>query len=111
MAGKFELTKSKGEQYHFNLKAENGEIIFSSEMYNSKSAAEKGIESVKRNAGDEKSYERRTNVNSQPFFVLKSGNAEEIGMSEMYSSDSARENGIKSLMKNAPDASISDLAQ
>ncbi len=111
MAGKFELTKSTGDQYHFNLKADNGEIIFSSEMYNSKSAAEKGIESVKRNAGDEKCYERRSSVNSQPFFALKSGNGEEIGVSETYSSETAMENGIKALMRNAPNAVLTDLTQ
>ena len=50
MAGKFELKKSANGQFHFNLKAGNGEIIATSEMYNSKDAAKNGIESVKKNA-------------------------------------------------------------
>lgn len=37
-------------QYYFNLKASNGEIIGTSEMYNSSAARDNGIESVKRNA-------------------------------------------------------------
>lgn len=43
------LTAINGE-YYFNLKASNGEIIGTSEMYSSKQAREVGIESAKRNA-------------------------------------------------------------
>ena len=50
MAGKFELKKSANGQFHFNLKAGNGEIIATSEMYTTKDAAKNGIESVKTNA-------------------------------------------------------------
>lgn len=53
MAGKFELYKS-GEHYRWRLKAGNGEIIATSEAYNSKSAAQNGIESVRKNASDAK---------------------------------------------------------
>jgi len=52
MAGKFVLTKTKNGQYHFVLKAGNGETIAQSETYKSKAAAMNGIESVKKNAGD-----------------------------------------------------------
>lgn len=50
MAGKFVLKKSTSGKYHFVLKAGNGEIIATSEMYNSKAAAKNGIESVQKNA-------------------------------------------------------------
>lgn len=46
MAGWFELSKSSDDQYRFVLKAGNGEIILTSELYTTKSAAEKGIASV-----------------------------------------------------------------
>lgn len=52
MAGKFELKTAKSGQYHFNLKAGNGQIIATSELYESKSAALNGIESVRKNAAD-----------------------------------------------------------
>jgi uncharacterized protein len=52
MAAKFELKKSASGKFHFNLKAGNGEIIASSEMYESKAAAKNGIESVRKNAAD-----------------------------------------------------------
>lgn len=47
---KFELKKAKNGQFHFNLKAGNGQIIATSEMYMSKAAALNGIESIKKNA-------------------------------------------------------------
>jgi uncharacterized protein YegP (UPF0339 family) len=39
MAGKFELKTAKNGKFFFNLKASNGQIILSSEMYETKSAA------------------------------------------------------------------------
>lgn len=50
MAGTFALKKTGAGKYHFVLKAGNGEIIATSESYTSKSAAKRGIESVKSNA-------------------------------------------------------------
>jgi uncharacterized protein YegP (UPF0339 family) len=50
MAAKFALKKSTNGKYHFNLQAGNGEIIATSQMYESKESAEKGIESVRVNA-------------------------------------------------------------
>ena len=50
MAGKFELKKSKNDKYFFSLLAGNGQIILSSEMYESRASAVSGLESVKKNA-------------------------------------------------------------
>ena len=52
MAGKFVLKKGSTGKFHFNLQAANGQIIATSEAYNSKEAALNGIESVKKNAPD-----------------------------------------------------------
>ena len=108
MAGKFELKKSKSDKFHFNLKAGNGQIILSSEMYETKPAALNGIESIKKNAAEESRFEKRVNSKNEPFFILKAGNGQEIGRSEYYSSESAMNNGIESVRKNAPDATVDD---
>ena len=110
MAGKFEMKTAKNGKFHFNLKAGNGQIILSSEMYETRKAAENGIESVKKNAADEKRFERKMTKNNDPYFILKAGNGQEIGRSETYSGNAAMENGIKSVMKNAPDAPIAEAA-
>lgn len=54
MSGIFELKQAKSGDFHFNLKAGNGQVIASSEMYKSKAAALNGIESVRKNAGEAK---------------------------------------------------------
>ncbi len=108
MAGKFEIKKSKNDKFHFNLKAGNGQIILSSEMYESKPACENGIESVKKNAGNADSYEHHTDKSNHPYFVLKAANGKEIGRSESYSSESALNTGIESVRKNALDATIDE---
>ncbi|MGA3254992.1 MAG: YegP family protein [Mycobacterium sp.] len=50
MTEKFELFKDHAGKFRFHLKAANREIIASSQGYNSKTAAENGIKSVRTNA-------------------------------------------------------------
>jgi uncharacterized protein YegP (UPF0339 family) len=106
--GKFEIKKDKAGKFVFNLKAANGQVILSSQSYESKSACENGIESVKKNSGNDGMFERKTAKNGSPYFNLKASNGQVIGTSEMYSQTSGMENGIASIKKNAPGASIED---
>lgn len=50
MSGWFELSRSSDNQFRFVLKAGNGEIILTSELYTTKSSAENGIVSVQTNS-------------------------------------------------------------
>ena len=52
MAGKFVVEKGSTGKYHFNLHAANGQVIATSQHYESKESALNGIESVRRNAPD-----------------------------------------------------------
>lgn len=51
---RFESKVAKNGKFHFNLKATNGQVIGSSEMYESQSTCENGIVSVKKNTVDAK---------------------------------------------------------
>ena len=53
MAGKYKLYTDKAGRYRFRLKASNGQVIASSEAYESKASAQNGIASVKANADSE----------------------------------------------------------
>ncbi|UPQ74510.1 YegP family protein [Chryseobacterium nepalense] len=106
--GKFIITQRINKEYHFNLKAGNGEIILTSEGYVQKASCQKGIESVKVNSQDDSKYDRRVAVNGKDYFVLKARNGEIIGKSPLYSSKSGMENGIASVKFNAPTAAIVD---
>ena len=106
--GKFEIKKDKSGQFRFNLKASNGQVILSSEAYTTKAACDNGISSVRKNSQEDGRYERNTAKDGSPYFNLKASNGQVIGKSEMYSSATAMENGIASVKKNAPDATVED---
>lgn len=110
MAGKFVIKPTTNSQYMFNLKATNGEIILTSETYIQKSGTVSGINSVKDCSQYDSRFVRKKSILNQDYFVLKSWNNEVIGTSEMYSSSTAMEDGIKSVKENAPNAIIEDLA-
>jgi uncharacterized protein YegP (UPF0339 family) len=107
--GKFEITTRTNGEFQFNLKATNGQVILTSQGYNAKPTCLNGIESVKKNALDDARFERKTAANGKFFFNLKASNGQVIGSSQMYASEDTMENGIASVMKNAPEASLEDL--
>lgn len=102
--GKFVITKRKNGEFQFNLKAANGEIILTSEGYVTRAGCNAGIESVKKNSPDDSKFERKISKNNKFYFDLKASNGQVIGVSEMYNSQEAREHGIESVKKNAPEA-------
>lgn len=107
---KFELFQSeKNGKYYFNLKAANGQVILSSQGYASKSGALNGIESVKKNAADKSNFEVKEASNGKLHFSLLAANKQIIGNSQMYASKAGMENGIKSVMTNAPQATVEEL--
>jgi uncharacterized protein YegP (UPF0339 family) len=60
MAARFVLKKGSTGKFRFNLVATNGQVIATSEAYETKASAINGIESVKRNAPTLKSTTRPT---------------------------------------------------
>lgn len=108
--GKFVITKRTNGEFQFNLKANNGQVILTSEGYSTKANCENGIASTKQNAQIYARFERKISSNSKHYFNLKASNGQIIGSSEMYESEAARENGITSVQNNAPEATIEDLS-
>jgi uncharacterized protein YegP (UPF0339 family) len=102
MSGYFELNRSKDEKLMFNLKADNNEIILTSQTYTTKQHAMVGIDSIRNNSSKEAQYARKQSIADQPYFVLKATNGEVIGTSQMYSSPSAMETGIARVKVNGP---------
>lgn len=59
-AERYELKEATNGKFHWNLKASNGQIIMSSQMYASKASAEGGIASVQKNAPEAKVEDETT---------------------------------------------------
>lgn len=105
--GKFIISTRKNGEFQFNLQAGNGQVILSSEGYTTKAACLNGVESVKKNAADDR-FESKTAANGKFHFVLKATNGQIIGTSQMYESEAGCTNGIESVKKNAVDATTDD---
>lgn len=106
--GTFELYTDKAGEFRFRLKAGNGEIILVSEGYKAKASALNGIESVKKNAGDEANYQRKTTAAGASFNLL-AANKQVVGSSQVYKGEQGRDKGIDSVKKNAPDAEVKEV--
>lgn len=104
MFPKFQKFQGTNGRYYFRLKAANGETILSSEAYSSEYGRNNGIESVKSNSPYDIRYKKSTSTSGQPYFTLHAANHEVIGTSEMYSSISARDSGIETVKRVAPQA-------
>ncbi len=118
--GKF-VIRQTNTGIKFDLKAGNGEVIATSEVYNSESACLKGIASVQKNApaaaiedqtveGYEAQkhpkFEVYTDKAGEYRFRLKATNGQIIATGEGYKAKASCLNGIASVQKNAPDAEI-----
>jgi len=118
--GKFVIKKT-GTGIKFDLKATNGEVIATSEVYTTEAACRKGIESVRKNAPAAnvenqtvEGYEKEKHPKFEIYkdkageyrFRLKATNGEIIAVSEGYTTLANCKNGVESVKKNAPDAEI-----
>ncbi len=108
MAGWFELSKSSNDQFRFVLKAGNGEIILTSELYTTKAAAENGIASVRTNSPLDERYEKKTATNGKFHFNLKAGNHQVIGSSQLYASEASRDKGIAAVKTDGASETVKD---
>ena len=121
--GKFVIRKTN-TGIKFDLKASNGEVIATSEVYASEAACKNGVESVKKNApvaavenqtvegyAAEKhpKFEVYTDKAGEFRFRLKATNGQIIAVSEGYKALAGCMNGIESVKKNAPDAPIENI--
>ena len=116
--GKFTI-REKNTKYSFRLKAGNGEVIATSQMYKSLQTCRAGIQSVRNNAPvanledqTKEGYEVQKHPKFEVYvdnagefrFRLKAKNGQNIAASEGYSALKSCLNGIESVRKNAPDA-------
>lgn len=118
--GKF-VVKATKIGFVFNLKAGNGEVIATSEVYTTEAACMKGVESVRKNVAEAKledqtvaevaavtnpKFEMYTDKAGEFRFRLKARNGEIIAVSEGYKAKASCLNGIDSVRRNAPDAAV-----
>ena len=118
--GKF-VVKTVKTGVMFNLKADNGEVIATSEVYTTERACKAGIASVQKNApiaaledqtveGFEiqkhPKFEVYTDKKGEFRYRLKATNGQIIAVGEAYKAKKSCLNGIESVRKNAANGKI-----
>ena len=118
--GKF-VIRNTNTGVKFDLKARNGEVIATSEVYTTERSCRNGIASVQKNAPvaavENQTVEGYATEKHPKFVVyqdkagefrfrLKATNGEIIAVSEGYTALASCLNGIESVKKNAVDAEI-----
>ncbi len=117
--GKF-VVRETATGFKFDLKATNGQVIATSEVYAAKDSCLNGIDSVKRCcvgdiedqtvepvvAAKHPKFELYQDKAGEYRFRLKARNGEIIATSEGYKAKDSALNGIDSVKRNAPDAEI-----
>lgn len=108
---RYEVYKDASGDFRFRLKsAGNYEtILSSSEGYKNKSDCYNAINICQRNSPYDSYYDRRTSLNSQYYFTLRSSNGRDIGISELYSSPASREQGITAVKRDGPTQTVVEL--
>ncbi|MBT2746412.1 MULTISPECIES: YegP family protein [unclassified Lysobacter] len=108
MAGKYVISKQSNGEFHFVLKAGNGQVILSSESYKAKASCIEGIDSVRKNSQIDGRYQSKTASDGREYFVLIASNGQVIGTSQLYKAGDSRENGIASVKENGPSQTLED---
>ena len=119
--GKF-VIRAVASGMKFDLKATNGEVIATSEVYDSHAACVKGLESVRKIACAGKIEDLTapgkplTNPKIEVYedkrgdfrFRVKARNGQIVAVSEGYTTHSACMEGVESVCRNAPDADMEE---
>lgn len=104
----FVISKTTDGQFQFVLRATNNEPILTSERYTARHNAVSGVEAARLSSAHADRFEERESSRYEPYFVLKGGNREILGTSEMYSSEAKRDQGIDAVRRHAPGAEVVD---
>ena len=108
--GKFVITKKPCGKYQVILKSKAGNILLLSSEYTAKISCKKTIELLRFYSQDADKYQKKTTVDWEFYFYLKSKNGQTIGTSPKYLSTFSREQVIERIKKTAPLADVEDLS-
>jgi hypothetical protein len=117
---RYDIKQANNGDFYFNLKAGNGHIIGSSELYVSRSNAERGAETVERNVGEYLGFlASRTGARFQVsessdgryHFNLHAANGEIVLSSQSYSTEASAFNGTFSVADSGLDIDNYDINQ
>jgi uncharacterized protein len=106
--GQFLITKGSDDHYYFMLVSRQGETIFTSEKYFSKSACKNGIDAARANATNYLRYDLETTHDGKYYFKLNGSRGNILGKSCTYESAAKRNNSVEIVKSASPYANVID---
>ncbi|TIC83108.1 YegP family protein [Crenobacter intestini] len=108
MSGKFEISASSNGKFLFNLKARNGQVILTSQLFDSLHHAVEAAQALQQDNKLADRIHRKVSTAGEPYFSIHGDGDKVIARSQMYSSNTAMEKGIDSVLEHAPQALLVD---
>ena len=117
------VIKETNTGFMFNLLAGNGQVIATSQVYKTLASCKDGVASVQTNAPiaeiedqTKEGFETKSNPKFEVYldkageyrFRLTAKNGQTIASSEGYAQIAGCQNGIESVKKNAPEATVEE---
>jgi uncharacterized protein len=112
----FEVLEASDGSFYFNVKAANGAIVGTSQLYTAKSSAERGARSVQAlvriaqqesktyAAAKKEQFELFAGEDGKSYFRLRAGNGEVLLSSQGYTAKTSAKKGIESVKWNGTEA-------
>ena len=92
-----EVAAGATDGFHFNMVAQNGETVLSSQHYASEAAAWNGAYAVQVASTDATAFAVKTSTDGRFYFTLSADNGQIIGVSQMYTTKASAQAGISSV--------------
>lgn len=97
-----DVFQGESGKFHFNFFAKNGEIVLSSQSYDSEEAAYNGAFAVREEGVNAAAYTVKQNVSGGFFFNVTALNGQVIGTSQQYTTKQGAQAGVAALQKLLP---------
>jgi uncharacterized protein YegP (UPF0339 family) len=103
---RLEVTAGETGKFHFNFFAKNGQIVASSESYDSEAAAFNGAFAVQAEGARDAAYTVKENASGGFYFTVSSTNGQVVGISQQYTTRQSATDGAAALKAVLPSIAV-----
>jgi uncharacterized protein YegP (UPF0339 family) len=101
-----EVEAGQSGKFHFNFFARNGQIVASSETYESEAAAFNGAFAVQTEGVKDSAYTIKENASGGFYFTVQALNGQVVGMSQQYTTRASAVDGVAALKAVLPSITV-----
>jgi uncharacterized protein len=101
-----DVSEGESGKFHFNFFARNGQIVLSSESYETNAAAFNGAFAVQTEGVNDAAYTIKQNASGGFYFTVTAQNGQIIGMSQQYTTKQSAADGAAALKALLPSITV-----